>query len=147
MIMRIWIDADGCPVVAQTIKIAKKAAIPVTVVKNYAIELSSEYAEIVTVDISRDAADYYIANHISKDDIVVTQDNGLAAMVLAKEGRCINVNGREINPLNIDFILDSRHHGRVARMQNQRGPRHKKRSTQDDQDFERGLEALILANK
>ena len=35
--MRIWIDADGCPVVSQTIAIAKRSDIPVTVVKNYAI--------------------------------------------------------------------------------------------------------------
>ena len=104
--MKIWIDADGCPVVNQTIRLAKKYKIPVTVVKNYAIHIESDYAEIVTVDISRDSADYYIANHLLPNDLVITQDNGLAAMVLAKQGNVINVSGRVINSQNIDFILD-----------------------------------------
>lgn len=141
--MRIWIDADGCPVVSQTIAIAKRSDIPVTVVKNYAIAFESDYAEVVTVDISRDAADYYIANHLAPLDLVITQDNGLAAMVLAKKGLCINQNGKEIHKDNIDFILDSRHQGRVARLQNQRGPRHKKRTPDDDRAFEVGLRALL----
>ena len=113
--MRIWIDADGCPVVSQTIAIAKRSDIPVTVVKNYAIAFESDYAEVVTVDISRDAADYYIANHLAPLDLVITQDNGLAAMVLAKKGLCINQNGKEIHAANIDFILDSRHQGQIGR--------------------------------
>ncbi len=141
--MKIWIDADGCPVVNQTIRLAKKYKIPVTVVKNYAIHIESDYAEIVTVDNSRDSADYYIANYLLPNDLVITQDNGLAAMVLAKQGNVINVSGRVINSQNIDFILDSRHHGREARMKNLKGPRHKKRTTQDDRDFEMSLEKLI----
>lgn len=141
--MRIWIDADGCPVVGLTIKIAKKHDLPVTVVKNYAIVIESEYAEIVTVDISRDAADYYIANHINEGDLVITQDNGLAAMVLAKKGHCLNQNGKTINEMNIDFVLDSRHHGRVARLQHQRGPRHNKRTGEDDLAYEKALLEII----
>ena len=85
--MRIFIDADGCPVVNETIRLAQKLNIPVTVVKNYAHELQSEYAEIVTVDISRDAADFYIANHLKHEDVLITQDYGLAALALSK--KCI----------------------------------------------------------
>ena len=44
--MRIWIDADGCPVVNHTLKIAEKKRIPVTVVKNYAVVIESDYAEV-----------------------------------------------------------------------------------------------------
>lgn len=141
--MQIWIDADGCPVVNQTIATAKRHDIRVTVVKNYAINFENDYAQVVTVDISKDAADYYIANHIGSQDLVVTQDYGLAAMVLAKKGFCINQNGKEIHTDNIDFILDSRHQGRVARLQNQKGPKHKKRTSNDDRAFEEGLNQLI----
>lgn len=141
--MRIWIDADGCPVVHHTIKIAEKKNIPVTVVKNYAVKLESDYANIITVDISKDAVDYFIANHIQKDDLVVTQDYGLAAMVLAKNGKCITQNGRVVHEGNIDFILESRHIGRTVRLQNQRGPRHKKRTAEDDQIFEEALCTLL----
>lgn len=137
--MRIWIDADGCPVVAETIAVAKAASVPVTVVKNYAVKIESDYAKIITVDVASDAADYYIANRLESGDLVITQDNGLAAMVLAKRGLCLNQNGKEITSLNIDFILDSRHHGRVARAQNMRSPKHKKRSKDDDLNY---IEAL-----
>jgi uncharacterized protein YaiI (UPF0178 family) len=130
-------------VVNLTIGIAKKYQMPVSVVKNYAIVIENDYAEIITVDISRDAADYYIANHIEPGDLVITQDNGLAAMVLAKKGRCLNQNGRVIDEANIDFVLDSRHHGRVARLQHQRGPRHKKRTNEDDVQYEKALKEMI----
>ncbi len=133
--MRIWIDADGCPVVAETIAVAKAYKMQVSIVKNYAVKIESDYAQIITVDVTNDAADYYIANHMEPGDLAITQDNGLAAMVLAKRGFCMDQNGKEITSLNIDFILDSRHHGRVARAQNMRGPKHKKRSKDDDLNY------------
>jgi len=142
--MRIWIDADGCPVVTETIKVAKSFAIPVTVVKNYAVKIENDYAQIITVDVASDAADYYIANHMEIGDLAITQDNGLAAMVLAKRGFCMDQNGKKITSLNIDFILDSRHHGRVARAQNIRGPKHKKRSKRDDLNFIDSLNQFLM---
>lgn len=84
--MRIWIDGDGCPVVDLAIDVAKKLDLPVTVVKNYAVHIVSDYAQVVSVDISRDSADYYIANQMTKGDLVITQDYGLGAMV-AKRGQ------------------------------------------------------------
>ena len=91
--MEIYIDADGCPVINMAVKIAKHKNIPVTIVKNYAHEIQDDYAKIVTVDISSDSADYYIANHIKKEDLLITQDYGLAAMALARGASCINQNG------------------------------------------------------
>ena len=111
--MQIWIDGDGCPVVNITIQEAKKRALPVTVVKNFAVQVKDDYANVVTVDISRDAADFYIVNHIKAGDLVISQDYGLCAMVLSKKGLCLNQNGRIITKDNIDMILDTRHHARV----------------------------------
>ena len=107
------------------------------------MQLKSDYAKIVTVDIARDSADYYIANNISTYDLVITQDYGLAAMVLAKKGFCINQNGKEITPSNIDFILDTRYHNKVSMMQNNRGPKHKKRSENDNLIYEKSLTEFI----
>ncbi len=133
--MRIWIDGDGCPVVNIAIKMAKTASVPVTVVKNYAVEVKDPYATVVTVDISRDAADFYIVNHMANGDIVISQDYGLAAMVLSKNGLCINQNGRQITRDNIDLILDQRHHSRVERTKNKKYTKFKKRSEEDNQHF------------
>ena len=139
----IWIDADGCPVIKETIAVARDYNIPVTLVKNHGIHLESDYATIVTVEISRDAADFYILSRMNPGDIVVTQDNGLCAMVLSKLGHCIDQNGKIIREEQIDFLLQSRHIHRKQRMQNQKGPKFKKRVARDNLFFTEALEKLL----
>lgn len=141
--MKIWIDGDGCPVVSITIKLAKEFGLAVTVVKNHAVQVKDTYAEVITVDVSRDAADFYIVNHLSSGDLVITQDYGLAAMVLSKKGYCMNQNGRILTRDNIDMILDQRHHSRVERQKNKKYTKFKKRSAEDDLNFTSSLRRYI----
>lgn len=143
IILKILVDADGCPVVNLTIQIAKENKTDVTIVKNYAHELYDDYATIVTVDISADSADYYIVNHTEKDDIVVTQDYGLAAMVLAKGGICINQNGFIMSKDNIDELLNRRHINKELRRKHKIYSKFKKRDSKADIQFESSLKALI----
>lgn len=145
--MKIYIDADGCPVVDLSIEIAKENNIPITVVKNYAVHLEDSYAEIVTVDISRDSADYYIANSSQAEDIVVTQDYGLAAMVLAKGAICINQYGMIINSENIDGMLNRRHINRKLRMEKGIYTKFKKRDKSSNHIFSENLRKLINKEK
>lgn len=141
--MIIFVDADGCPVVNISIKIAKENNIDIVVVKNYAVVLYDDYAEIVTVDISRDSADYYIANRIKTGDILVSQDHGLAAMCIAKGAICINQNGYIINTENIDGMLNRRHLNQKLRREQKIYTKFKKRNPQADKDFENSLRRLI----
>lgn len=141
--MKIIIDADGCPVVDLTIKIAKEYKIGVTIVKNYAHEIYDDYATIVTVDLSPDSADYYIVNITEENDIVVTQDYGLAAMVLSKLGICINQNGLIISKDNIDELLRRRHLNSELRRKHKYYTKAKKREPSSNLDFERNLRDLI----
>ncbi|NBG86916.1 YaiI/YqxD family protein [Isachenkonia alkalipeptolytica] len=140
---RIWIDADGCPVVKETIALAKEYRLPVTLVKNHSIQLESDYATIVTVEVSRDAADFYILTRMHPEDIVVTQDNGLCAMVISKKGHCIDQNGKIITEDQIHFLLQSRHVSRKERMQNLKGPKIKKREDRDNLLFTTALKKLL----
>lgn len=142
--MVIFVDADGCPVVDISIEVAKKYKLHVVVVKNYAVEIQDDYAEIVTVDISRDSADYYIANRIKRGDVLISQDYGLAAMCLAKEAICINQNGLVISKDNIDGILNRRHLNQKLRRENKIYSKFKKRSHQANEDFRRNLDLQIL---
>lgn len=144
--MVIFVDADGCPVVNISIEVAKEFNIPIVAVKNYAVHLSDEYAEIVTVDISHDSADYYIANRITKGDILVSQDHGLAAMCIAKGAICINQNGFIITSDNIDGMLNRRHLNQKLRRESNIYTKFKKRNPLADKDFENGLRLLILAS-
>lgn len=142
-IMKIFVDADGCPVVSIAIEVAKEYGIRIVVVKNYAVWLEDPYAEIVSVDISRDSADYYIANRIDKGDILITQDYGLAAMALTKGAYCINQNGFLITDENIGDLLNRRHINATLRRKKKVYTKFKKRNPQADEAFERNLKELI----
>ncbi len=141
--MKIYIDADGCPVVDLTVSIAKKYGLEVFIVKNYAHEIRDSYATVVTVDISPDSADYYIVNQVEKDDIVISQDYGVAAMALSKGGFCVNQNGLIISSNNIDGLLNIRHVSQKLRRQNKHYSKTRKRSDEDNVKFEQALEELI----
>lgn len=141
--MNIYIDADGCPVVDETIRVAKEYDIDVVIVKNFAHQIKSDYAEVVSVDISRDSADFYIVNNIEKKDIVITQDYGLAAMCLSKEAIPINQNGLVYTTDNIDGMLNRRHLHQSLRRQNKYLGKSKKRKKQWDLSFQEQLEKLI----
>ena len=141
--MNIFIDADGCPVVKETVALSKKNNLPVTIVKNYAHNITDDYAQVVTVDISSDSADYYIANHLRDDDILITQDYGLAAMALSKKARILNQNGLIITNDNIMTLLDNRHINRKLRKDKNIYSKIKKRTAADNDKFLIALEGMI----
>lgn len=141
--MKIIVDGDGCPVINLTISIAKYYGINIVVVKNYCHEIYDDYASVITVDKSPNSADFYIANHAVKNDIVVTQDYGLAAMVIAKGAKCINQNGFVISSQNIDELLERRHFNRELRVKHKKYTKFKKRNHESDKNFEKNLKRLI----
>lgn len=141
--MKIYIDADGCPVAKLTVEIAKKYEIGAVIVKNYAHEISDDYAQIVTVDISSDSADLAIANMVRKGDILVTQDYGLAAMAMTRGANCINQNGLVMDERNIDNLLDKRHVNRKMRRDKKIYTKIPKRTPADDESFKASLIRLI----
>lgn len=141
--MKLFIDADGCPVVSLSVEIARAHGIKAVIVKNYAHEIESDWADVVTVDKSSDSADYYIANHLRPGDIVITQDYGLAAMVLSRGAWCLTQNGLEVTDANIGRLLDNRHLNRLIRKRGGRGTRFKKRTPEADRAFAAALEGLL----
>lgn len=142
--MRILIDADGCPVTRIAVNIAEKNGIDVIIFCDTSHIFDYENTEIVTVSKGADSADFALINRCKKGDIVVTQDYGLAAMVLTKGGIPITQNGLVINNLNISTLLEARYLSKKARMNNVRLKGPSKRTAQQDKDFEIALNALIL---
>lgn len=141
--MRIIIDGDGCPVIDIAIKIAKFYELEIIIVKDYSHNIWSEYATIITVDEGHDSVDLHIVNNVVKNDIVVTQDYGLAAMALTKGAICITQNGKIISSKNIDNLLAGRHFNQQLRKKHKHFPKIKKRDSQQDKDFEMNLKKLI----
>ena len=141
--MKIFIDADGCPVVKITEKIAQQYGVPCVIVCDSAHAFNSEYSEVIVTATGADSADYKLVNMLSADDIVITQDYGLATMCLAKGARVLNQNGLIYNDSNIDTLLLSRHLNRRARNAGVRIRGPKKRTVQQDIQFEQTLESIV----
>lgn len=113
--MKVYIDADGCPVVHITVKICRQFNLPVTIVCDTSHIFYDEYADVITVGKGSDSADFKIVSLVSKNDIVITHDYGLAAMCLAKCCNVLNQNGMIYSSSNIDALLLSRHTAKKIR--------------------------------
>lgn len=141
--MKILVDADGCPVVKETIAIAKEHGTEVTLFYDTSHIMSSDYAEVITVSKGADSVDFFLVNRVSDGDIVVTQDYGLAAMVLSKGGRPITQNGMIIDDKNLFMLLTTRYESKNARMAGAhlKGP--KKRTADNDKAFLSALKSML----
>ncbi|MCM3710228.1 YaiI/YqxD family protein [Sporosarcina luteola] len=140
--MMIFVDADGCPVINETISIAKQFNLPCTLICDTAHEMHREGAETIIVSKGADAVDFVLVNKVQKGDIVVTQDYGLAAMVLAKQGHPIDQNGRLYTNENIDQLLYARHAAQKIRMAGGRLRGPKKRSKESNEKFKLNFRSL-----
>lgn len=144
--MKIFIDADGCPVVKNTLNIAKKHSIEAVVVADTAHCFNLSYGTLITVSTGADSADFRIANLIGKGDILVTQDYALAAMVLSRGAVVLNQDGLVFTDDNINVLLESRHESAKLRRSGVRTKGPKKRTKIQTQNFEHTLEILVLNN-
>jgi len=141
--MRILVDADACPVKQIIVRLAKGRNIPVTMLIDTSHELSDGYSAIITVDKQADSVDFALMGLLKCEDIVVTQDYGLAAMVIGKGARALSQNGLIFTNANMDKLLMERHiSGKIRRGGGRtRGPA--KRTKEDDARFETTLERLL----
>ena len=93
-----------------------------------------------------DSADYAVANDVQKGDVVITQDYGLAAMCLARGAQVINQDGRIYQNENIDGLLFSRYLSKKARMAGIRTKGPQKRTSSQNQSFQRVFIQLLEAS-
>lgn len=109
----IFVDADACPVTRETIALARAHRVPVVLVGNESQNLARHAdrpgVESLSVGIGPDAADYAIVSRLSRDDIVVTDDLGLVAMVMGKGARALGFRGRRYLVATIDAEMAIRH--------------------------------------
>ena len=137
--MRILIDGDGCPVVDLTIKISRKFNIEVIIMCDTSHIFNKDGAKTMVFSKGADSVDFALINLLKKDDIVITQDYRLAAMAINKASYVINQNGLIYSNENIDRLLYSRHISKKIRKSGGRTKGPKKRTKEDDLNFERTL--------
>ena len=144
--MHIYVDADACPVIRIVENIARKYNIETTLICDTNHMLTSDYSDVVTVSAGADAVDFKLVNLCTRDDIVVTQDYGVAAMVLSKGAYAIHQSGKWYTNDNIDRMLMQRHITKCAKRASNKnhinGP--KKRSNEDNIHFAESFEKLVL---
>ncbi len=146
--MKIYVDADACPVTHIAEHVAKEHGIPVVLLCDTNHVLNSDYSEIRVIGAGADAVDIALIILCQRGDIVVTQDYGVAALALGKGAKAIHQSGRWYTDENIDGLLMERHMAKVARRKSKnhlKGPA--KRTEEDNRRFEESFRRLIMNSR
>ena len=109
--MKIWIDADACPRVIKDIlfRASERLQVPVCLVANKKLtKHETRLIESIVVKEGFDAADDYIADHASPDDLVITADIPLAAKIVGKGGVALDPRGELYTEENVGERLSMR---------------------------------------
>ena len=146
---QIFVDADACPVVPEIERIAKRYQVALHLYCDTNHVLQSEVGEVHVIGAGADAVDIDVANACKKGDVVVTQDYGVAAMVLGKGGYAVHQNGWQYTAENIDRLLYERYTVKKARRSSKKthlkGPH--KRTAETNEKFAAKFERLIASLK
>ena len=141
--MKIIIDGDACPGISIIEKVAEIYKIPIIIFCDINHFIQSDYSTVRIVDSGFQSVDIYVVNEAKENDIVVSQDYGVAAMCLSKKAAVINPKGYIYNDYNIERLLEERHISQKIRKGGGRTPNPKKRSFEDDERLEKNLLFLI----
>lgn len=109
--MRIWVDADACPVAVKEIlfRAARRTGVQLTLVANQALRLPpSPNISALQVQKGFDVADDEIVKRLEAGDLVITSDIPLAAEVIAKGGHALSPRGELHTTENIGARLNMR---------------------------------------
>jgi uncharacterized protein YaiI (UPF0178 family) len=109
--MKIWVDADACPVVIKEIlfRAADRAGVPLTLVANQALSIpNSDFISTLQVPRGFDVADDEIVRRCSSGDLIITSDIPLAAEVIEKGAHALSPRGEMHTTENIRARLNMR---------------------------------------
>ena len=109
--MKIWVDADACPVVVKEIlfRAAERTGVELTLVANQAIRKPSlPNIKMLQVPSGFDVADNEIVKRVAEGDLVITADIPLAAEVIDKKAHALNPRGELYSVDTIKSKLSTR---------------------------------------
>jgi len=139
----VFIDADACPVKQEAISTARLRGWSVVLVANTSQSLGRYVGrkgiEAVQVGTGQDSTDFAVIERLAPSDVVVTQDTGLAAMVLGRGARAISPRGRVFQLAAIDAELAVRHAEQKLR---RAGGRTRGPAPFEDEDREQFVDSL-----
>jgi uncharacterized protein len=109
--MKIWVDADSCPRPIRDIilRAAQRLCVPAVFVANKPLLIPhSPHISTVLVGKGSDVVDAYIVEHANANDLVVTQDIPLAALLVPQSISVISPRGDRYQESNINEYLANR---------------------------------------
>ncbi len=109
--MKIWVDADACPVVVKDIlfRAAKRTKVMLLLVANQPLKVPfCDNIKSIRVASGFDVADNEIVKRLEAGDLVITSDIPLAAEVIEKGGHALNPRGELYSASTIKSILNMR---------------------------------------
>ncbi len=139
--MRVLVDADACPVLAIIRRLCADAGVPVTTVSSFRHEIDGP--DHIMVGPEKEAADMAIINRTGRGDLVITQDWGLASLVLAKGAHALSPWGHIFRDDEMEGRLAQRAMNARLRRGGVRLPGPAKRTRADDEAFAQALRSLL----
>lgn len=144
--MKVYIDADASPVQQEVIQIAEQYHLLVVLVKSFSHFSNATLPSHVTVqyvDKGAEMADFKIMSMVNKGDVIITQDYGLASMLLGKGCYVMHHKGFSYTEHNIDRLLSSRHASAEARRAGYRTKGPKAFTDEDREKFASAFRNLL----
>ncbi|MFN3238880.1 MAG: YaiI/YqxD family protein [Pseudomonadales bacterium] len=148
--MKIWVDADACPVVIKEIlyRAAMREEITTTLVANQFLSVpKSPFLKALQVQQGFDVADNEIVQRCEAGDIVITADIPLAAEIVAKSAHALNPRGELYTAENIKGRLNMRDFMDTMRASGMESGGPPPLNKKDRQQFANNLDKLIHQNK
>jgi uncharacterized protein YaiI (UPF0178 family) len=161
-VTKLYIDADACPVTREALAAARVQGVPCIIAGNSTQNLERYihasdprepqdpsrpdrgfWVDTIQVGVGADSADFAIASAVTPADVVVTQDIGLADIVLGRGARAIGVRGHVYNPLTIDSMMFIRHEEKKVRRAGGRTKGPAAFTDEDRERFSRNLARLL----
>ena len=155
----LFIDADACPVTRDALAVARRRGVGVVIAGNSTQNLERHirpdnprtptdarrglWATTLPVSVGADSADFAIVERLAPGDVVVTQDIGLASMVLGRGAAAIGVRGRVYDRATIDMQLFIRHEEKKVRRAGGRTKGPDAFTDEDRSRFVHNLERLL----
>ncbi len=148
--MKIWVDADACPVVIKEIifRAAQRTQIETTLVANHPMRVAkSPYIKFMQVASGFDVADNEIVQRVAPNDLVITSDIPLADEIIAKSAFALSTRGEMLTAENIKQRLNIRDFMDTMRASGMQTKGPDKLSAQDKQTFANQLDSFIAKHK
>ncbi len=145
--MQVVVDADACPSIKEIVSLCYKYSIECHLFCDFNHKLDYEAAITHYVSQGFQSVDMALTNFLKENDILITQDYGLACIGLTLKAKVINPNGNIYTNKNIDSLLEQRYINNLNRRRKIKTKNISKRSKTINDLFLSNLEKVIISQK